>query len=371
MKILHVVESLYKYGGANVACLDIANRQASQGHIVSVFSTNVESGEEVEQSSQLYKVVKCKRIDLPFGRFRIIKNLKNNFIETLKTFQPDIIHVHALWDPLVHTAIKLGHKYNIPLIHSPHGMLTPWALSNKATKKKIAWNLYQKNDLKKINRFHVTCEEEKKDLIRLGINAPISIIPLGIDIQDYDLSTKKESKKILFISRIHPKKGLINLVEAWHKIQKEGWKILICGPDDDNHEQEVKQKIEELGLNDFFEFKGPVTGSEKNNLFKECDLFILPTHSENFGIVVLEALSFGMPVITTKGSPWESINQYNAGWWVEIGVDPLEHALTNFLSLTKNEKLIIGKNAQNLAKEKFSWDIIINHLLEIYKEIIK
>ena len=107
------------------------------------------------------------------------------------------------------------------------------------------------------------------------------------------------------MSRIHPKKGLINLVEAWSKIRDEKWKIIVCGPDDDNHLHLVMKRIEQLGLTSYFDFKGAVFGDEKERLLEECSLFVLPTYSENFGIVILEALAHGMPVITTKGCPWE------------------------------------------------------------------
>ena len=290
--------------------------------------------------------------------------------KAIDEFHPDIIHVHALWDPLIHAAIKYASMKNIPIVHSPHGMLTPWALSNKKNKKRIAWRLYQHVDLKKVSLFHVTCEDEKQDLLRLGFKQPVEVIPLGMDIPSVDLKNKDDLKLILFMSRIHPKKGLLNLVEAWNRIRNSQWQIIICGPDDDSHQKVVEDRIKTLKLNSFFEFKGSVTGKAKEDLLNKCSLFVLPTFSENFGIVVLEALAHGMPVITTVGSPWHSIEKYGAGWWIEIGVEPLSKALDEFIKMDFQERLKMAYNAQTLAKDKYSWDTIILNMLDVYKKVI-
>lgn len=369
MRILHVVESLFKYGGANVACVDFANKQAERGHEIALFTTSVPIKDEIIVSQKVKLVVKCKRVKLRLARLSYVADLNEKIKQTIIDFKPDVIHVHALWDPLVHAAIKYSSQLNIPIVHSPHGMLTPWALANKKYKKKIAWTLYQHRDLSKVSAFHVTCADEKKDLERLGFSQPVSIIPLGIDVPK-EIAFNKRSNKILFMSRIHPKKGLMNLVEAWNKIRNKNWTIVVCGPDDDNHLMAVTKRIEELNLTSFFDFRGPVFGEEKEKLLEECSVFVLPTYSENFGIVILEALAHGMPVITTKGCPWEIINEYNAGWWIDIGVEPLYDALNNFLKSDTDIRQKMSINARRIALEKYSWDIVIGDILTMYNNII-
>lgn len=369
MKIFHVVESLFKFGGANVACVDFLVRQYEKGHEVALFSTASENEEDniiIPKNVKLY-LASRKRIGC---RMSYIKNLDTLMNEAIQSFNPDIVHVHALWDPLVHKAIEIAYKRNIKIIHSPHGMLTPWALNNKKYKKKLAWFLYQKRDLCKVSAFHVTCDDERNDIIRLGFKQDVAVIPLGIDLPHIEENSVTSSNSILFMSRIHPKKGLLNLVHAWDKIRKDGWKIIICGPDDDNHLAVVKEEVTRVNLSDSFVFKGSVAGEEKDRLLRTCDLFVLPTHSENFGIVVLEALAYGMPVITTVGAPWKNIEKYNAGWWIEIGVDPLIKALNEFLSLSENERKKIGQNAIVLAEKEYSWEVVINKLVSVYSKLI-
>ena len=367
MKILHVVESTFKYGGANVACIDFANLQAARGHQVALFSTYSDESLNISQELSMIKI--CRRIELPFGRLRYIKNLDSEFEQFLLAFKPDIVHVHALWDPIVHVALKYAHRYHYPIIHSTHGMLTPWALNNKKLKKKIAWSLYQKKDLLGVNTFHVTAQEEKNDLQSLGFKQNIEIIPLGIEAPSMKDEILKENK-ILFMSRVHPKKGVLDLVEAWDQIKDENWKIVICGPDDDNHLIEVRKKIKELKLEKFFIIEGPVSGMQKELLLRECRLFVLPTYSENFGIVILEALSYGMPVITTVGAPWKCINDYSCGKWTEIGTTPLVKALKELLYSPASTWDTMEKNARHLAINKYSWDIIIEQLIRVYSDTI-
>ena len=368
MKIFHVIERLFKYGGANVACVDIATREMLFGNDVAIFSTSSSHDDNLVIPSQITTFI-CKRIN-SFFRLSYVENLNAEMKKAIDEFHPDIIHVHALWDPLIHAAIKYASMKNIPIVHSPHGMLTPWALSNKKNKKRIAWRLYQHVDLKKVSLFHVTCEDEKQDLLRLGFKQPVEVNPLGMDIPSVDLKNKDDLKLILFMSRIHPKKGLLNLVEAWNRIRNPQWQIIICGPDDDSHQKVVEDRIKTLKLNSFFEFKGSVTGKAKEDLLNKCSLFVLPTFSENFGIVVLEALAHGMPVITTVGSPWHSIEKYGAGWWIEIGVEPLYKALDEFIKMDFQERLKMAYNAQTLAKDKYSWDTIILNMLDVYKKVI-
>ena len=342
--------------------MDFLIRQHEKGNQVALFSTKSTNEDDNIKIPDYVKLYIAPRNKLCF-RMSYVENLDMLMAEAIQSFNPDIVHVHALWDPLVHKAINLAHKKGVKIIHSPHGMLTPWALNNKKNKKKLAWHLYQKRDLYKVSAFHVTCDDEKEDIKRLGFKQDIVVIPLGIDLPHIDLSHKIYSKSILFMSRIHPKKGLLNLVYAWDKIRKEGWKIIICGPDDDNHLSIVKKEISHLGLNDFFVFKGSVEGEEKDNLLRSCDLFVLPTYSENFGIVILEALSYGLPVITTVGAPWKDVVAYNAGWWIEIGVEPLIEALNEFFTLSEKAHIEMGHNAIVLAEKEYSWGVTIDKLL--------
>ncbi len=143
--------------------------------------------------------------------------------------------------------------------------------------------------------------------------------------------TKRANVKIaLFLSRLHPGKGLMDLVGAWQRVRPEGWKMRVIGPDVCGHKAEVMAAVRDAKLESMFEFAGELNDDEKWQEYVDADLFIHPTHSENFGISVAEALAAGVPVITTKGAPWEELMEESGrcGWWVDIGVEGLDVRLT-------------------------------------------
>ena len=297
----------------------------------------------------------------------------------------NLIHITGLWEPSVHASFALARKHLIPTIVSPQGMLEPWALNNNFYKKKFSWYLYHNRDLKYINVLHATAEQEAENLKRLGLKQPIAIIPNGINLENYDKTQniskfdnnklygakKDDRRKLLYLSRIHPKKGLINLVKAWEKLKPNKWKVIVAGPDEGGHRQEVEKLISEKKLSQYFEFIGPVEGKSKYDLYKSSDLFILPTYSENFGIVVAEALMSGLPVITTKGAPWEGLIKNNCGWWIDIGVDPMIKTLKLALSLSPEILDQMGNRGKIYAENNFGYASIAKKMLEVYDWILK
>jgi glycosyltransferase involved in cell wall biosynthesis len=311
---------------------------------------------------------------------------------------PDIIHIHGLWDPFLHRVARWGHERNVPYLVSPQGMLTAWSLSQKRLKKQLAMALYQQRDLKAAAVIHATAESEVEDIRRLGLRQPIVIAPFGIDIPDAAAaaaSGRGRERIALFVSRIHPKKGLANLLEAWARLDRrtgDSWHLVIAGPDEGGHKGELVAQAATLGLTvretplasagrlpleaDVI-FTGPVFDAQKTGLYQQADLFVLPTHSENFGVVILEALSCGLPVITTKGAPWQQLEDVGrpdrgpadparAGWWIDIGVEPLARTLREAMQATDEERARIGDNARWFAQEKYSWRAAAHAMHQAY-----
>jgi len=249
-----------------------------------------------------------------------------------------LIHDHGLWLPTNHATATVSRKLGIPLIINPHGMLEPWSLQYRAWKKRLAWKLYQHRDLQTARVFCATSEQEAESIRQVGLRQPIAI-PNGIHLPPWcPRPLPQGTERIaLFLSRIHPKKGLLELVKAWQIARPQGWRVIIAGPDEDGHQKQVETAIQQAGLQSIFQFVGSVTGEAKFNLYRSADLFILPTFTENFGVVIAEALACGIPVITTKGTPWESLVKQQCGWWVNIGVEPLATAILEATKLSAEE----------------------------------
>lgn len=177
-------------------------------------------------------------------------------------------------------------------------------------------------------------------------------------------------KNVLYTGRVTPIKGLDNLCKAVEKVDMADWRIVIVGPDQENHVSELKALASRLGVDGSIEFVGPKYGEELQDLYASADLFVLPSYSENFGSVVIEALAHSVPVITTKGTPWEELETRKCGWWIDIGVEPLATALQTAMSLSDEERREMGMRGRKLVEEKYTWPAVAKMLEAAYKEII-
>lgn len=295
-----------------------------------------------------------------------------DFLKTLgKDNKPDLIHTHGIWNIPTARICNFALKSGIPLVMHPRGMLEPWALNFRKFKKSVALAAYQRNILKSASAFIATSEMERESIRRFGLLQPTYVIPNGIEIPPTGSKNKLTTgvKRALFLSRVHPKKGLINLIRAWARVRPADWKLTIAGPDELGHQKEVEQLVRKLTLEGAVEFVGDLDGSDKDDAYRKSDLFILPSFSENFGIVVLEAMTYGLPVITTKGTPWSILEEKNAGWWIDANEDSLTNALLCACNLPTGDLRNMGENCKMIA-DQFSWPAIARSTADTYKLIL-
>jgi glycosyltransferase involved in cell wall biosynthesis len=290
-----------------------------------------------------------------------------NFIELLcRQKRIQIIHLHGIWSPFLAVAALIAARKKILLVISPHGCLESWALGYKYYKKQLALNTYQGAVLRSAAMFIATAEQELVSIRKLGYRQPIAVIPNGVDVvSDRQCHQRVGIKTILFLSRLHPIKGLFDLVEAWAISRQPGWKIVIAGGDEVGYRAIVEKLIMAKGLQADFEFVGFVEGSRKQACFEEATLFVLPTYSENFGIAIAEAMAYELPVITTTGAPWRDLVKYRCGWWVSPGVPGLTGALIDALDCSSEELREMGRRGRQVVIDKYSWSNIGSLSLEV------
>ena len=193
--------------------------------------------------------------------------------------------------------------------------------------------------------------------------------------RDSSLSSERserlsKTKTILFLSRIHPKKGLPMLLDAWAAIRPEGWKLVIAGNDEVNHTPELQTLIQKHGLAETVILAGPLYGDAKAEAFQSADLFVLPSYSENFGIVVTEALAYGLPVLTTTGCPWEELETHHCGWWVPPTPEGILSGLRAALSASNEERQRMGRRGRNLVEKNYLWPGIAERAEMVYEWIM-
>jgi glycosyltransferase involved in cell wall biosynthesis len=162
----------------------------------------------------------------------------------------------------------------------------------------------------------------------------------------------------------------LDLVTAWKHVSPQGWKLIICGPDDRGHLEEVRTAAITAGLIESLEFKEPAYGEAKDGLLRDTDLFLLPSFSENYSNSVAEALAYGIPVITTRGTPWSEIQAHRCGWWVEIGVPSLTAALREATCASPEALAEMGSRGRTLMLSKPNWPKVAEMMTGVYKWIL-
>lgn len=293
-------------------------------------------------------------------------------METGRTRAPDLLHDHGVWLLTNLASAVAARRLDAPLVVTTRGMLEPWALRHQKWKKRLAWGAYQRGVLRQAALLHATAPMEAEQLRRLGLTAPIAVIPNGVPLPDVwkQAPTTDGPRQALFLSRIHPKKGLLSLVDAWARVRPDGWRLVIAGPSENDHRAEVEARVREHGLGDVVSFPGPVADDDKWALYRESDLFVLPTHSENFGVVVAEALASGVPALTTTGAPWSVLEEEDCGWWVEPEGASLEAALADAVGRPDDERLAMGRRGRALVEKRFSWSSVATKMKATYRWVL-
>jgi len=301
---------------------------------------------------------------------RLAKAIDAQLSEASSRTRFPILHVSGLWDAASLASAAVARRTAVSYAVSPRGMLEPWALQYKAHRKRLAMLLWQRRVISAATLLHATSELELQSIRAAGFRNPVAVIPNGIDCSTAALSvshTVSESRRCVFLSRIHPIKGLPLLLEAWARLRPPDWTLEIAGHiQDQRHAADLRRMIASHQL-DGVSITGERNGPDKWAFLAGADLFVLPSYSENFGIVVAEAMAAGVAVITTTGTPWQVLAREKMGWCVEPSADGIATALAEALVTPRQGLAERGARSRHFAEQHFGWAGIGRRMLACYR----
>ena len=263
----------------------------------------------------------------------------------------------------------------LKLVTAPRGTLASWSLAKGKWKKRIFGTLFQYPALRLTDMFHATSEKEYEEIRALGYRQPVAIVPIGMEVPEVEprntLNTRNGEltrKKVVFFGRLNKVKGVDRLVCAWERVVRDGWELVIAGPDcgmlDVLKGIVVERKLPRVS------FVGEINGHEKYEFLKGADIYVLPSDTENFGVTVAEALASGTPVIASQGTPWSGLERERCGRWVPIGVEPLAAVLEEMMVMNDEERAAMGERGRQWIARDFSWEGIGAKMKAAYKWLL-
>lgn len=373
MKIIHIIENIdNRYGGPAKSVpllIKYLNKLNIQNKIITLKVHKNEENEIIEKNN--INITKLSLVGL--GKVKYSPFLKK---EILKEISKDtIIHIHSLWNYTAYIGYKIAKENNIPLVVSIRGTMYDWALEQRKYLKKFAMWLFQKDMLNYANILHITEIGEKKVVENFGIKNNFVLVPNGVELDNKPtelsknildkINYNKHKIYFMFLGRIVHNKGIHYIINSAKSLElkNKNIEILVVGGIE---EQRYYNNLEKL---DNIHFLGMLDGQDKHTIFSISSLFILPSLGENFGMAIAEAMTYKLPIITTKGTPWKEIEDNNAGWWVELNQDNINNTIIEAITSSKKQLSIKGQNAYEIIKN-YTWDVQAIKMMNCYLKLL-
>jgi len=383
VRILHLTSFVGKRSfGIGYGTLNLLRGQQSLAQKVTVWSCDSEvEARQLEMQNQLHpNTIRTFPI---LGPSRLAYSPSMGLAITKQINEYDIIHQNGLWTAISRLTNRWRSQTGKPTVIAPHGSLDCHALRRSIWKKRLALFLYERENLRKATCLHALSPREAEGFRAFGLCNPIAIIPAGISEEWLQsrgnasafrqrIMLPEETRILLFLGRITPIKNLPMLIRSMANLKSilVNWKLIIAGVNEFGHQKELEKLIKKLSLQSYVKFTGPLYGSEKRDAFAAADLFVLPSYTENFAQVVAEALGAGVPVLTTKGCPWEEIVTESCGWWVEISEESIGQALQEAIQKPRAELCEMGARGKKLIAEKYTIKRFAEQTIDLYNWLL-
>ncbi len=308
-----------------------------------------------------------------------------DLLTMLKGADLDVLHTQGLWMYSSLATVQWAASTGKPYLISPRGMLDTWAINNSAWKKRLAGWLYENAHLRGAACLHALCESEAQAIRGYGLWNPICVIPNGVELQSAD-STPAEpvwarglpagAKILLFLGRLHPKKGIKNLLQAWTTVKQQGgpdfntWSLVISGWDQGGHEGELKALATTLGIAEQVRFVGPQFEAEKAASLARADAFVLPSFSEGLPMAVLEAWSYRLPVVMTPQCNLPEGFAVGAALSIDTEAASIAQGLRALFAMTSDERQEMGERGRQSVEKRFTWPTVAASMCGVYEWLV-
>lgn len=369
MRIVHAISSIELASAGTTYCVTrLSEALAEAGHDITLVATSARPGER-RYGRLVVREVARDLAGWPFSGRLMPSRAFAAEMERAAAANA-LIHSNGLWQlPNVYPGAA-ARRHSTPLVISPHGMLAKAALAFSSRKKRAFDVLTQRRVLLSACCFHATSRDEIDEIRDFGLMQPVALVPHGIDlpaVQQGRSAAAESRRNVLYLGRVHPKKGLDRLLTAWAGVEPTHaeWRLRIVGPSEIGHGEQLKSQMRALGLRRV-DFDDGLYGAEKDLAYSDADLFVLPSCNENFAVVVAEALAAGTPVISTKGAPWSGLVANRCGWWVDHGPDPLAAALAEAMAMPSAELSAMGARGRDWMARDFSWLSVAGQMADVY-----
>jgi glycosyltransferase involved in cell wall biosynthesis len=363
VKILHTISRLgLNDGGPSHSVFYTVKGLRAQGLSVDILTYQPDKGDRFISEEDYIIALSNKKSFLAYSPA---------YKRYLENHQYDIYHTQGIWEYPTCIAAKIARKQNKPYLITPRGMLYPQAFNHSNLKKKLFLKLFLLNDLNKAAAVHATCLEEMQHLRNLGVKSPIAMIPNPVAIKNCELKITNYGMRIGYLGRVHPRKNIERLLNVWNKLNLDATdaELMIIGDGDENYMNFLHAEQKRLNLKKII-FTGFLSGKEKEDTLKSLSYLVVPSDFENFGMIVPEALILGIPVIASKGTPWEELETHNCGWWVENDVETLAVTIEKAIRLPEKERIEMGKRGQELVKNNYSIEVVSKKMGQLYGWIL-
>ncbi|HWX43116.1 MAG TPA: glycosyltransferase [Blastocatellia bacterium] len=376
MKILHVTPSFhpaYIYGGTTRSVYDLCRNLARAGCEVKVLTTDangpdavldVDTGSEVQIEDGII-VRYCHRI-MDVSVSPKLPRLLPSYLRWA-----DVVHLMAVYSfPTIPTllACKVMRK---PVVWSPRGMLQRWE-STRRPWLKAAWERVCRVAAPKRLTLHVTSEQEAAESRQRLPGIDSIVIPNGIEIPGAVQHVESNRElRLVYLGRIHPKKGIENLLEAYKMLNGNLGKtpsLSIAGDGEPRYVDSIRARVEQLSPSRSVKMIGPVHGESKESLFRNADVVVVPSHTENFGLVVAEALAHGVPVIASKGTPWSRVEEIGCGLWIDNDPQSLAAGIERIAAMPLQA---MGDRGREWIGREFSWHLVAEQTMQLYRDVMR